>query len=396
MFTNKILLKYSIILLLLVSFFCPFYFYTTNKMTITFSSTCFIAFIISCLLTWTNVKGKIKPYRWYLFALFIYGSIFLITNILYLDCYWEMVNRLICFWFLLRLIQKGELLRSHNIEKWIIGISFMAAIFSIALYSLRIEELSFAGGINYRIQGQHFIDKRLTYVFSHKAGYGLVLTLLIAFALQNRNCFKTTMQWYIYLGVMLLTVVLTGSATSWIAVIVLFVFLLLSDVSIKRTKKITILVLLVLLMLSPFAVAYLADYLFSHRNLATGGSRFMIWSTAFSFLKTNTIGLGNAYYSTLIDGVNNFHNVFLNEMLHFSIPIGILYFLQFIYIVCMSYKIKKSKGLFLTGIWISVFMLLMIDQSLVVSNMPLVIFLIYEVFFYNQKSVNKVKIHSSY
>ena len=49
------------------------------------------------------------------------------------------------------------------------------------------------------------------------------------------------------------------------------------------------------------------------------------------YFKQYPMGMGKAFYDTriLVDelnfSVNNCHNVFLNEMLHYSTPVGILY-----------------------------------------------------------------------
>ena len=86
--------------------------------------------------------------------------------------------------------------------------------------------------------------------------------------------------------------------------------------------------------------------------------------------------------------IHNFHNVFLNEMLHFSILNGLLYAGIILSIIIKCFKNNKFTIFEGMGIWIPVLMLLMIDNSLIVNNLPIFIILVYFIFFgYRNKKI---------
>lgn len=380
----------QIIILMIISFFCPVYMYTMNKMTITFSLTCMVALVVTILLSGvSNKDNNIGKEYIYIGLLGIYAIIFLIINIMHIGCYWEMFNRIFCFLFFYALCQKGsKVIFEYNIKGNLIIISWISMILSILLYIRNIEELSFAGGISYRLQGQHFVDKRLTYIFNHKSGYGLILILLFYFVIHNKDLFKSKKSYYAYLITVIIVAGLTGSASTWVALCVMILFFVLGKVNKKINRKV-FLFFIFAIMTIPYVVYYLYNFLMKSRNLSSGGSRFKIWAIAYEYLKNHSIGLGNSFYSTIIYGVNNFHNVFLNEMLHFSVIIGFLFLLLFICMVMMSFKAKKHKKRDLIGFWIAIAILLMIDESLIVANMPVVFLLIYLNLFLDENEQSK-------
>ena len=168
--------------------------------------------------------------------------------------------------------------------------------------------------------------------------------------------------------------------------IIMFTIMLIAKLRKRISKKLFIIVF-ALGLLSPYLFYRIYTYLLENRNLATGGSRFLIWKIAFDYFSTHFIGLGDLYYSTLINGVNNFHNVFMNEMLHFSILVGTIYIFLFAMIIWMSYSSHKYKFSQWLAFWIPVLLLLMIDQSLTVSNMPLFLSLVYIIMFHPRKEL---------
>ena len=373
--TWRKILTSSILLLVSVSFFCPYYKYTTNKMTVTFSLTCGIA-LLCCLLLHRMKRYSEKKHTLLAMLIFVYAIVFLLTNIMYIGCYWEMANRLICFWLFLELMYKGKpFLTSPEIKRWLIRISFLAIVFSLLLYCFGIEELSFANNINYRLQGQHFVDLRLTYVFGHKSGYGLILLILLFFVLNNRDMFNNKFQFYLYIIIDVIGIVVSGSATSWCGLIIMVACMFMGKIS-KKMKIHIFLGLVILLLLAPIIVLKLYNYLMVNRNFSTGGSRLLIWTIALNYLSKHLIGLGDNFYTTIIDGVNNFHNVFFNEMLHFSVPVGLLYFMIFIGIFVVFCKEHRFNFFTTVALWVPLFILLIIDQSLPVQNLPLFILLI--------------------
>ena len=81
--------------------------------------------------------------------------------------------------------------------------------------------------------------------------------------------------------------------------------------------------------------------------------------------------------------VNNAHNLFLNEALRFSVPVGILFTLLFLGIAV--YSVRKSKSWLGAGMWLSLFFLLNMDYALMSLQMGLLFLVVYLVCFYKRR-----------
>ena len=81
--------------------------------------------------------------------------------------------------------------------------------------------------------------------------------------------------------------------------------------------------------------------------------------------------------------VNNAHNVFLNQILRFSIPVGICFLLLFLGIVV--YTLVKGRSFLLTGTWIALLILLNMDYSMMSTQMAPLFLIICLVSRYRQK-----------
>ena len=73
--------------------------------------------------------------------------------------------------------------------------------------------------------------------------------------------------------------------------------------------------------------------------------------------------------------VNNAHNVFLNQMLRFSIPVGVCFTLLFLGIVI--YTLVKGRSFLLAGAWLALLILLDMDYSMMSLQMGLLFLIIY-------------------
>ena len=72
---------------------------------------------------------------------------------------------------------------------------------------------------------------------------------------------------------------------------------------------------------------------------------------------------------------NNAHNLFLNQILRFSIPAGVCFTLLFLGIAV--YTLIKGRSFLMTGTWLALLLLLNMDYSLMSVNMALVFLIVY-------------------
>ena len=118
----------------------------------------------------------------------------------------------------------------------------------------------------------------------------------------------------------------------------------------------------------------------AERNIMTLGDRVPIWKAVWQVILDNPEGWGLRFGSSMIETetgllVNNAHNVFLNQMLRFSIPVGICFTLLFLGIVI--YTLAKGRSFLLAGTWIALLVLLDMDYSMMSVQMALVFLIIY-------------------
>lgn len=81
--------------------------------------------------------------------------------------------------------------------------------------------------------------------------------------------------------------------------------------------------------------------------------------------------------------VNNGHNIFLNSMLRFSVPVGICFSILFLGIAI--YSMIKSKSFLAAGMWLALLILLNMDYALMSLQMAQLFLIIYLVCFYKRK-----------
>ena len=98
------------------------------------------------------------------------------------------------------------------------------------------------------------------------------------------------------------------------------------------------------------------------RDIFSLGSRLPIWKGALEVIKKYPEGWGMRCGDSLFYAgdtgwmVNNAHNVFLNAVLRFSIPVGICF--TVLLVTVMIYTIIKARSLLVAGMWAGVFLLM--------------------------------------
>lgn len=122
------------------------------------------------------------------------------------------------------------------------------------------------------------------------------------------------------------------------------------------------------------------------RDLFSLGGRLEIWSGAVKEILRNPKGWGYLFGETLFEvtpvwQTNNAHNVFLNALLRFSIPVGLCFILLFLMI--MIYSIYRSRTWTAVGMWLGFLILLNMDYSLLNYEMGMLLFIVYLVCIYS-------------
>ena len=113
-----------------------------------------------------------------------------------------------------------------------------------------------------------------------------------------------------------------------------------------------------------------------------------IWSGAVKEILRHPEGWGYLFGETLFEvtpvwQANNAHNVFLNALLRFSIPVGICFTL--LILMVMVYSVQKSRTWIAVGMWLGFLILLNMDYSLLNYEMGMFLFAVYLVCIYSRR-----------
>lgn len=335
-------LKFILLFCLFIfSFICPFYIQKTNVHNLSFCIVEIPLFILTCIL----VHEQKKSNKMYNIILLIYFSLFLYYNIVYLKCYWAMIYKTSCF-ILINKLQQYDF-SDQRVKKffdytincciYIFSFAVLASVFfrlilGIDAVTCNIFELG------YRLNG-FYSDSRLTWVFGHKSTYGMLDLFMIFFTLKNH---KLKYRKYILL-LLVLSLVLIDSVTAIIGFCIIFVLYFINDVRGNGGRKMRVLIVGMVggtLGICGFLI------ISSIRNISSLGYRVYLWSAVPEILDKYSHGLGVDFFNTTwwvegdsnFNGVmaQNFHNVYFNECLHYSVIVGVLFF-----VLVFFYPIKK-------------------------------------------------------
>lgn len=233
-----------------------------------------------------------------------------------------------------------------------------------------------------------------SWLYYHKSQYALILVLCIAFCVVYREMFRNMLTYILSLGVFVWALYLSDSYTSMAAAALIFVGQFLDYLrKAEWWKKLVAGVAMGV----PGIIGCLKLYemIGTNRNLFTMNGRTFIWQSSWENIINNPNGIMD--FTMGIDKFNtqmppytwyfdtyNCHNVFLNQMFRFSIPVGGIFTLLFLMILLFALKRNFSFGtLFIVSAIIIPFCM---DYSL--TNVEFILYstLIFIMFFRNNKS----------
>ncbi len=342
---------------------------------------------------WNNRNRKYdradRKFFWFLLGiLLIYNLFSFYYNIRYLHWYGEQLNNTVAIAFFACLVR----FRFFDGEEGKRLLQFLMA--SIVISNLCSIVYFFLGYTSFVICNNHVAFYRLPedyyefrhyWLYSHKSDYALQLILFLALFLRFKNLFNKKWMWWGSVFVLLLALGLTHSWTSVASAVCVFAGAFLDGIDWKKFtwKKWYAAGIAGVGILGCLLVGMLAK----ERNLGNFGARPYIWHGAYRVIKAYPMGLGFQFGGYPIEAVgqgwatNNAHNVLLNALLRFSVPVGVCFCI--LLLVIMGYCIIKSRGKWLAlGTWGAAMLLLNIDYSLLNYEMAMFLFVMYCVCLY--------------
>ncbi len=325
-------------------------------------------------------KGDIKFFLALIGVLLIYNLFSFYYNIKYLHWYGEQLNNTIAIAFFACLVRfrlfDGE--EGKRLLRFLMACIVISNLCSIAYF--------FFGYTSFVICNNHielyrlpedYYEFRHYWLYSHKSDYALQLILFLALFLRFKNLINKKWMWWGSMFVLLLALGLTHSWTSVAAAVCVFAGAILDRIDWKKFvwKKWYVVGIAGIGVLGCLLLGIMAK----ERDLGDFGARPAIWHGAFRVIKERPMGLGYQFGGYPIEAVgqgwatNNAHNVLLNALLRFSVPVGICFCVLLLMI--MVYCILKSEKKWLPlGTWGAAMLLLNIDYSLL--NYELAMFLL--------------------
>ncbi len=332
-----------------------------------------------------RLKALPKEQTFWMFFVFtiIYNVLSLYFNVKELHWYWEQINNTIGFLFFAFLVgfrdriqEELDKILSFFIKAVIIS-NVLSILYFIAGYTSFIicnNRLTF-----YRYgEEEIYHEFRHYWLYSHKSDYSVMLLCFLAVCLCYRKRFKKRYGFWLSVLVLGAALITTHSWTGYLGGMVLAGCAVLDRIDVKKFLKSwqgkTAAALTGLIGI------FVGAILLSQRNIFTMGDRLPIWKAVMGTLKERPQGLGFWFGEYPIQiretwAVTNAHNVFLNQMLRFSVPVGIVF--TILIVIIAVYCVCKSKTWLSLGMWAALFMLFNMDYSLLSYEMAMVLFCVY-------------------
>ena len=317
----------------------------------------------------------------YFGVLLLYNVLSLYFNYKYLHWYWEQINNTVAFLFMAALL--GFQIRldegKHDNILFLMRCIVISNVGSIIYYLLGYTNLLICNNqfIFFELPS-NFYETRHYWIYSHKSEYALMLVAFMALFTAYRKKFKNMLTFLLSMAVLLFCLYLTHSWTGIAGVFLIILGGVLDQVNWKefRPRKWHFAVAAVFLA----AGGAVAWEVLSERNIMTLGDRVPIWKAVWQVILDHPEGWGMRFGTSMIQTetgllVNNAHNVFLNQMLRFSIPVGICFILLFLGLVV--YTLVKSRSFLMAGTWLALLLLLDMDYSMMSLQMALLFLIVY-------------------
>lgn len=331
----------------------------------------------------------------YFAGLLVYNLLSLYFNHKYLHWYWEQVNNTVAFvlFAVLAIFQVRPDEGKQDNVRFLLHCIVISNAASLVYYLMGYTKFMVCNNqfIFFELPGD-FYESRHYWIYSHKSEYALMLVAFIALFIAYRKKFRSTVTFALSTALLLVCLYLTHSWTGIAGVFLIIIGSVLDQVDWKHFKMKK--------WYYPAAGGFLvvagaaAYKLMAERNIMNLGNRVPIWKSVWQIILKHPEGWGLRFGESVISVdelggflVNNAHNVFFNQMLRFSIPVGIVFTLLFLGIVI--YTLVKGRSFLLAGTWAALLVLLDMDYALMSSQMALLFLVVWLITIYKAPIFNR-------
>lgn len=317
-------------------------------------------------------------------GLFLYNLFSLIINYKYLGLYGTQVNVSIAILFFCALISLNdyEFVKKGRIIDFLIKAIVVSNLIGIIVYCCGYNGISFRGIPEFEATDFNYYERRFNWIYLHKSQYALMLVLFIAFFVVYKKWFRNKWTYWGSLSVLIISLIISHTYTSLCAAMFIFVGQFMDYVRRKGGRF----HIKYLLFFIPFVLVgvILVGFMAKERNILTLGGRVPIWLESVNILKAYPTGIGSALgvisftVPNLSFEVYNCHNYFLNQMLCFSIVVGLCF--NSIFAVIIITALRQKFSFLAVGIWIALLIPLNMDYALTPVDLPIFLLVIFFIF----------------
>jgi len=347
--------------------------------------------ILTMIFIFTSWKIDLKRNGIFLaglgMLLIAYNGFATYMNYTYHHWYGEQINTTIAFLFFatLLMVKDSHALIDSSMIRSVIHLIVISNVLSLWFYSKDMSIMFVNNKIITGISSEHY-----AWLYHHKSQYAFLLVLSVAFFAVHRKFFRNIFTYIISQGLLLFCLYASDVYTSIVAVLLIFAGQAL-DYLIKSKWWQKLIVSITVLPIFYLIFEELVARIDENRDLLTLGHRIPIWKIFSKLILENPNGMIDAtlgHNRYVIEGLfntTNCHNVFLNHMFCYSIPVGGIYVLLFA--ILLLFSIKRNFSFLSLFIWSALLIPLSFDHSLMGAELPFLLFILYCMFFrtYNTK-----------
>ncbi len=339
-----------------------------------------LAVFLLCQLLQHRIRRRSCFFWILLVGILLYNLLFTYYNIRYHHWYGEQINNTIALMLLLFLVGSEEdSTEDQELALFVIRAAVFSNLCSILYFALGYSNLLICN--NQVIFGrlpEDFYEYRHYWVYSHKSDYAVMLLGFIGLCIRYKTLFSKKAVYLLSLAVLLTALALTHSWTGIMGAILVFAGAVLDRIDFKK------------IVITKFHIAggvglviaagLAGKVLLAERNLLTLGDRLPIWKETLRTIVEYPKGWGFYFGEVLLKcengfTTNNAHNIFLNAVLRFSIPVGLCFTLLFLLI--FAYALYKCRSWMAAGMCLAVLVLINMDYALQNYEVAMCLMLLY-------------------
>lgn len=325
-------------------------------------------FLKNCRRKWQNKKFAIPL----LILLVVYVGFSFYVNEFHHKWMWEEIHNTIAFAFVGMLMVYPDMLDDLEFDfvKFTMHCIVLTIFCSVVVGLMGYERLEIC---NNEIQiiklAERYNENRMSWIYYHKSQFGMMLIVFAGFLYRYRDKFRSIVHFAVAEAIMVAALWLSHS---WASLLMAFLIPcgIFMDVLCRKkfwkNKKFWM-AAIPLLLAGGAVFVKLFEKMAAERNLLTLGYRIPIWNSSVDYILSHPWGIGKQFGEKLIaidevNILNNCHNVFLNAMYRFSIPVGALFILLFFLVI--AYAFSRKKDFFAAGYLLAIVAVMTIDYAL--------------------------------